>query len=92
VFHPTTITLPVVDENGARFEVETLVHSGTLAPERRNEVFRAPLERRGMLTRGKIGLADALLVNCDGLMKMMEQMLAEGLTPYSHLPRPIKPI
>jgi hypothetical protein len=83
VYEPELYSLLVRDENSREFPVETYVHSGTLAPLRQNAVFYRPLVDRGKLTRGKIGLAETLCVDCSGLLEILQELLGAGITPYS---------
>ncbi len=83
IFEANTYRFTVIDECGHALEVETLVHSGALAMERQNEVFREPLVARGKLVEGTLGLAACILVDCTGLLEMMAEMVERGQTPYS---------
>lgn len=85
VFHPETVRLRVLDEDGSELEVETLVHSKELAPLRRNDNLRPYLEGEGRLREGPLGLADSLLLDCRNLDQVLRDLVARGVTPYSHL-------
>lgn len=83
VFEPGTYRLPVRDADGNELLVETLVHSGKLAALRKTEVFRQPLERRGMLREGRLGLAWTIVLDCRGLRELLLELLESSVTPYS---------
>jgi aminoglycoside 3-N-acetyltransferase len=83
VYESDTYRFLVRDEGGQEFTVETLVHSLDLAPLRKTEVFRAPLEQRGMLHQGRLGMADTLLVDCAGIRELLLELVQQGITPYS---------
>ena len=85
VFQPDTVRLRVIDGDGREFEVETLVHSKELAPLRRTDNLRPYLESDGRLREGRVGLADTLLLDCRDLDRVLRDLLARGVTPYSHL-------
>ena len=87
VFEPETWRLPVRDAKGNEFMVETLVHSGKLAPLRHNEFLWEPLCQRGMIREGRLGLAYSILVEHRGLREVLLELLAAGITPYSGLTR-----
>ncbi|MGE0440307.1 MAG: AAC(3) family N-acetyltransferase [Gemmatimonadales bacterium] len=87
VFHPEMLRMRVIDEAGREHMVQTLVHSLDLAPIRSTEVFRPHLEARGMLRTGRLGEATATLMESRGLMPMMRELLAAGVTPYPTLDR-----
>jgi aminoglycoside 3-N-acetyltransferase len=92
VFQPDTVRLRVIDDAGREFEVETLVHSKALSPLRRTDNLRPYLESEGRLRQGRVGLADTLLLDCRDLDRVLRDLLARGITPYSHLgPRAAEP-
>ena len=88
VYEPETFKLQVRDHNGAEFAVETYVHSHKLAPLRNTNVFYEPLKSRGKIQEGKVGLANAMYIDCTGLLDHLRELTYQGITPYSHIGRP----
>jgi len=85
VHHKEQLLMKVRDANGAEFEVRTLVHSLALAPHRNNDVYKQLFIDRQMLHKGRIGLADAWVLDCGNLLAFLQEQVAAGITPYSHL-------
>jgi aminoglycoside 3-N-acetyltransferase len=85
VYVPETFKLRVRNHDGAELIVETYVHSHELAPLRNTNVFYGPLKERRKIQEGKVGLADAMYIDCSGLLEHLQELTNQDITPYSHL-------
>jgi aminoglycoside 3-N-acetyltransferase len=79
-----SVTFPVeiVDEAGQRRTVRTLVPDPALGPRRNGDVFLPFLRERGLVREGRVGRANAILVECAPLLDALEAATRQGILAY----------
>jgi aminoglycoside 3-N-acetyltransferase len=84
VYYPDVFDFKVIDEAGKSHEVKTKVHNPEWSRKRKCDDLIPMFEQEGVLSRVKIGEANALLVKADGfLTSMINQYNENGVTMYT---------
>jgi len=79
---PETFPVEIVDQAGKRRVVRTLVPDPALGPRRNGDVLLPFLRERGLVREGRVGRANAILVECATLLDALEAATREGILAY----------
>ena len=79
---PDRFPIEVVDEEGRRSTVRTLVPDPALGPRRNGDVFLPLLREKGLVREGQVGKARCLLVECARLLEVLEEATGRGILAY----------
>lgn len=79
---PEAFPVEIVDEAGRRRVVRTFVPDPALGPRRNGDVFLPFLRERGLVREGRVGRANAILVECATLLEALEAATREGILAY----------
>ena len=79
---PSPILVRVIDADGHEFELPTPVHDPALSRLRDCNKLERPFLEGGILTVGKVGDAEARLLDARGVLEVMTRLAERGITMY----------
>ena len=79
---PETYPIEVVDEAGNRSVARTLVPDPALGPRRNGDVLLPFLREKGLIREGRVGRANAILVECAPLLGALDEATRKGILAY----------
>ena len=84
VYYPELFRVGVIDENGAKHEVETRVHNPEFSKRRRCDELIPLFERENVLQKTKLGKAECLLLDANAMFDCMVKNYQEhGISMYT---------
>jgi aminoglycoside 3-N-acetyltransferase len=74
----------IKDENGNEKMMKTKVHDPVYSAKRNCDLLKPMFEKEGVLVNGKIGEADSMLIDADGMLQsMIKNYNEKGITMYT---------
>ncbi len=84
VYSDEVYDIEVIDVNGERHHMQTKVHNPTWSAKRNCDALKPGFEQAGILVNGKIGQADSMLIDANGmLLTMIDNFNKHGVTMYT---------
>ena len=84
VYDDKIFDVEVIDEKGVHHWMKTRVHNPQFSAKRNNDELKPLFEKEGILQNGKIGEADAMLLDAGKLLEVMiKYYYSDGVTMYT---------